>query len=167
MNKILKRIFIILIILTVVAIFLIIQIKKQNSSNNIISEEDQKEIIENEIQTAKLENLSNKSEASRIKEYVGQFFTLIETKDYENAYNILFESFKQNYFKQQSDFEEYVKNKYPKRIVLNYDKLNREGKYYIATVQIIDAQNPENKFTQRVVVEEQDLNKFNVSFQVE
>ena len=140
--------------------------RKSSDNNNIIGEEDLKLKMQNEIQTAKQENLANKTEASRIKNYVGQFFTAIETKEYNTSYDMLFDSFKENYFKTETEFEEYAKTKYPKKIILNHTKLDREGKYYIATIEVIDALNPENKITQRVVVEEIELNKFKISIQV-
>lgn len=168
MNKLLKRIFIAIIILIAIAIVIIIMINKneQSTANNVISEEDAILKMENEIQIAKQENLANKTESSRIKNYVGQFYTSIETKNYDTTYNMLFDSFKENYFKTETEFEEYVKNKFPKKIVLNYNNMDREGKYYIATVEVVDALNTQNKFTQRVVVEEIELNKFKISFEV-
>lgn len=168
MNKLLKRIFIAIIILIAIAIVIIIMINKneQSTANNVISEEDAILKMENEIQIAKQENLANKTESSRIKNYVGQFYTSIETKNYDTTYNMLFDSFKENYFKTKTEFEEYVKNKFPKKIVLNYNNMDREGKYYIATVEVVDALNTQNKFTQRVVVEEIELNKFKISFEV-
>lgn len=169
MNKILKGILIAITILIIIAVVIIIQINRNipnNDNNNIISEEEASTHIKNEIETTKKEILSDKTEATRIKNYIGQFYTQIDIKEYNNAYNMLFDSFKENYFKTEIEFEEYVKSKYPKKLILNHTKLDREGKYYIATVEVIDALNTQNKFTQRIVVEETELNKFNISFQV-
>ncbi len=167
MNKMLKRILITIIILIIIAIAIIVQIKKSkpssNLGNNIIKTEED---IKNETQMAKQESLANTSEASRIKNYVGQFYTMLDTKEYEASYNLLFERFKENYFKTEDEYEEYIKSKYPKKMILNHAKLDREGKYYIATVEVIDALNTGNKFSQRVVIEEIELNKFKLSFQV-
>lgn len=167
MNKTLKRILIIMVILILIAVVIIIYLKNNKTNKSDINEEMTEEQIDNRIQEAKEQIIGEKTETSRIKNYIGQFFTKIETNEYNNAYNVLFDSFKGNYFDTVEKFEEYAKSKYPSKMALEYTKTDREGKYYIVTVDVIDTTNISNKFSQRVVVEEIGLNKFNISFQVE
>jgi len=49
---------------------------------------------------------------------VDKFFKMINMKDYTSAYEVLDENFKQNYFKTQADFENYIKTK-----TFNYNKV--------------------------------------------
>lgn len=167
MEKNLKRVIVLLVILVVIAIALVIHINrtksgKENAGNIQYGIQNS----ENEIEYSRLESLNNKTEASRIKTYVGQFFTALESRDYAKAYNMLFDSFKDNYFKTEALFQEYAISKYPANIVLNYINIEREGNYYIAELEVIDGINNQSKISQRIVVEEIGLNEFKVSFQV-
>lgn len=49
---------------------------------------------------------------------VDKFFKMINMQDYKSAYTVLDANFKQNYFKTQADFENYMKNK-----VFRYNKV--------------------------------------------
>lgn len=49
---------------------------------------------------------------------IDKFFKMINMQDYTSAYSVLDENFKQNYFKTQIDFENYMKNK-----VFKYNKV--------------------------------------------
>lgn len=164
MNKTIKIIFVVIVMLILIAVGIIIYLKNNKTNTNEVMAEEQ---IETNTQKVKEQILGDKTETSRIKDYIGQFFTMIETKEYSNAYDVLFDSFKNNYFDTEEKFEEYAKNKYPKKMVLDYTKTDREGKYYIVTLDVINTTNISDKFSQRVVVEEKSLNKFNISFQVE
>jgi len=50
---------------------------------------------------------------------IDKFFKMINMQDYASAYALLDENFKQNYFKTQTDFENYMKNK-----VFRYNKVD-------------------------------------------
>lgn len=50
---------------------------------------------------------------------VDKFFKMINMQDYTSAYSVLDDSFKQNYFKTQTNFENYMKNK-----VFRYNKVD-------------------------------------------
>lgn len=168
MNKSIKVVLILIVILILIAIGIIIYTNNLNEEqyieNNSIAENS---ITDNQIQDARNDTVSILSETSRIKSYVGQFFTAIESKSYQKAYNMLFEEFKNNYFSTIENFEEYVKNTYPQNIVLEYTNITREGTIYIISLEIIDGVNNTNKFEQRVVITENNLNDFNISFQVD
>lgn len=168
MEKNLKRVIVLLVALVIIAIILVININRTKSGkSDVNSVKKGVQNTENEIEYSRLESLSNKTEASRIKSYVGQFFTCIESKNYSKAYDMLFDSFKDNYFKTESLFQQYATNKYPTNIVLNYTNLEREGNYYIAELEIIDGINNQSKINQRMVIEENNLNEFKISFQVQ
>lgn len=50
---------------------------------------------------------------------IDKFFKMINMQDYTSAYKLLDENFKQNYFRTQADFENYMKNK-----VFRYNKVD-------------------------------------------
>ena len=104
---------------------------------------------------------------NRMQVYFGTFITYIENNEYEKAYALLNENFKNNYFKTLSSFESYFEN-YPKNIMVNYTDIDRQGELYILTVEISDMFDEETEpISQRVVIRENDLNDFTLSFQVE
>ena len=55
------------------------------------------------------EEIKNMSESKRMKRYIGMFFEDIEEGKYLEAYSVLNEEFKNNYFPRLEDFEEYAK----------------------------------------------------------
>lgn len=160
-------ILIIMLMLGALGIIIYINVNTPNQSN-----QDSNNLIENtnseeNIVIAREEIISTKTETTRMKNYLGQFFTAIESKNYQEAYSMLFDSFKENYFKTLEEFEEYFKNNYPQNIVLNYKNVDRQGDIYILTVEIVNGLEITNKFEQRFVIQENDLNDFNISFQVQ
>lgn len=166
--KSIKIIIILIVILILSAIGIIIYINVNPNQSN----QDNNNLIENtnseeNIVIAREEIISTKTETTRMKNYLGQFFTAIESENYQEAYNMLFDNFKENYFKTIEDFEEYFKNNYPRNIVLNYKNVDRQGDIYILTVEVVNGLEITNKFEQRFVIQENDLNDFNISFQVQ
>ena len=121
------------------------------------------EIIQNTI-SSKLETMP---ERNRIQTYFGRFITYIENKDFENAYKLLNENFKNNYFSNLDSFKNYFEN-YPKNIAVNYTNIERQGEIFVLTVEISDMFDEEaKKITKRIVVRENGLNDFKISFEVE
>lgn len=131
------------------------QLNKTNS-DNISSEQNQ------------LELLKKGTERDRIEYYCGQFFKNIENKNYEKAYQVLYPEFKQQYFPTIEDFKKYVQKTYPSVLAINYDDFDRQGDIYITTVLVDNALAKDNskQFSQRIVVQESDYNKYVLSFQV-
>lgn len=131
------------------------QLNKTNS-DNVSSEQNQ------------LELLKKGTERDRIEYYCGQFFKNIENKNYERAYQVLYPEFKQQYFPTIEDFEKYVQKTYPSVLAINYDDFDRQGDIYITTVLVDNALAKDNskQFSQRIVVQESDYNKYVLSFQV-
>ena len=108
-------------------------------------------------------------ERSRIERYFGKFINAIENKNYSSAYSMLNDSFKNTYFATQEAFEQYVSTKYPSEfIVVEYENIERQGELYVLTVSIDDGINQQfEKFEQRVVVRENGINDYTLSFQVQ
>ena len=168
MNKSLKIITILIAFLIIVAIILIVIINILGlKTKNNIADENSDVISEEELAKARDEVVGTKSETTRIKTYIGQYFSYIEEKDYQKAYDLLYDNFKSNYFTSIEQFKQYIEDKYPKNIVLNYTNIDRQGSIYIVTVEVINGLEIKNKFEQRIVIQENDLNDFNISFQVE
>ena len=109
------------------------------------------------------------NERQRMQTYFGRYLSYIESGDYESAYNLLYDGFKQNYFPTLKDFETYAQNNYPANMVVEYTNIERQGTIFILTVKIRNALNDNTQTDvpeQQIVVTENDVNDFKLSFQV-
>ena len=109
------------------------------------------------------------NERQRMQTYFGRYLSYIESGDYESAYNLLYDGFKQNYFPTLKDFETYAQNNYPANMVVEYTNIERQGTIFILTVKIRNALNDNTQTDvpeQQIVVTENDVNDFKLSFEV-
>lgn len=138
-------------------------------NQRIEQEQEQEDIVvsDEEMAEEQLKDLKSMGEQDRMYTYVHTFLSYIESSDYKSAYDLLYSDFKEQYFKTQNEFEEYVKKKYPQFMKLEYESIERQGEYYIVSVLIsseIASDNP--TIQQRFVLHENDFNDFEISFQV-
>ena len=111
--------------------------------------------------------LSGYKERDRMEYYCSVFFKHLENHEYEDAYNLLYPEFKENYFPTEKEFEEYVKKTYPSEWALIYDDITRQGNIYVLRLKILDVLgSKENEKIQRVVIRENNFNDYVISFQV-
>ena len=174
MDKKIKIILLIIIALILLAINIMVYISNNDKSKIKENDNQVNTIIEHNIATeeetenSRKEMLNEYSEATRMKTYVGQYLSYIDSEKYEDAYNLLYQNFKNNYFKTLVDFENYAKEKYPSEIMAEYTNMDKEGNIYILSVKIQDPTNKEYKtLEQNIVIQENDLNDFVLSFNVE
>ena len=109
------------------------------------------------------------NERQRMQTYFGRYLSYIESGDYESAYNLLYDGFKQNYFPTLKDFETYAQNNYPANMVVEYINIERQGTIFILTIKIRNALNDNTQTDvpeQQIVVTENDVNDFKLSFEV-
>lgn len=109
------------------------------------------------------------NERQRMQTYFGRYLSYIESGDYESAYNLLYDGFKQNYFPTLKDFETYAQNNYPANMVVEYTNIERQGTIFILTIKIRNALNDNTQTDvpeQQIVVTENDVNDFKLSFEV-
>lgn len=169
-----KIIYIILTIIILILLFINIKVfishyisvngsKEKNKQNKIYNvttlEEDEKN---------RKEQLASLDGKKRMQTYFGTYISYVESKNYDKAYNLLYDGFKQTYFPSLQEFENYAKQKYPNNIVVNYIDIQREGTIYILKVEIKDALS--SKQTQvestQVVITESNINDYKISFEV-
>lgn len=182
MNKMKRKIertdiVLILIILILIIINLIVYLKKEVQPNQeetyqlstVVSEQKQQN---EQIQIPKTNDelinyLSTLGERDRMEYYCGVYFKYIEKKEYENAYNLLYAEFKQNYFPTLEQYIEYIEKTYPKYWALNYDDITRQGNIYVIRLEVLDVLgSKEDERVQRIVLRENNYNNFEMSFQV-
>ncbi len=165
-----------ILLVIVVLILLAINIKIFINNHEEKADEDQNGGIENimvqkdeqeDTQNVITDKVADMTERSRMQTYFGTFISYIEEKDYESAYELLNENFKNNYFKTLEQFETYMQ-RYPKDIAVEYKSIERQGELFVLTVEIKDVFNSDTQvINQRVVIRELGVNQFTISFQVE
>lgn len=142
--------------------------------NNLIqtelSEEEQIRTIktQEQINQEELETLKSMGEKGRMQFYFSKYISYIESKQYQKAYDLLYDEYKNNYFPEYQEFEKYVKDKYPELMGVEYLALQRQGQYYIFDVNITDMLNTEQEqpvINQKFVIYENGFNDFVLSFQ--
>lgn len=171
-----KLIYILLVIVILILVFLNIRVfinnnfeKVGNNTKNEIINRAYNITTEEEDEQNRKNKLASLDTRNRMQTYFGTYISYIESKDYENAYNLLYDGFKQTYFPTLQDFANYAKDAYPSNIVINYIDISREGTMYILELQIIDALNS-NKQTEtesmQAVILEEDINDYKISFEI-
>lgn len=169
MDKRIKTIILIIIVLILIAINIYIFIIHNKTNKEVASENQIEENLTNEVSSSNLleQKISTMSERSRMQTYIGQFILLLSKKDYDGAYAKLNPDFKTNYFPTVDKFKEYIIQKYPKTISINYTNIERQGQFFIVTLEISDSFSSDyTTITQRYVIEEKGNNNYLISFQV-
>ena len=164
--KTIKRIIIILVILLVITIgILLIVIKnssKQQEETNI-----NKETVVANIEEEQENFLKTKGEKERIQIYLTTYLNYIENEQYEQAYSLLYEDFKKLYYPFIDFYIEYVKNNYFDVMQIEYKDIQRQGEYYIVSVELLDVIDSFKIKTQKFVIYEKGVNDFVLSFQAQ
>ena len=166
LRKILRILLLIVAILVIIVLIILTEINKsKNNKTRAISEqEDNEEIVENSITS----NISKMSEEDRIESYIGEFISLIEEKNYSQAYNKLNANFKNNYFKTVEDFEKYAESKYPSNPNIEYSSIERIGEIYLIQTKITDVIDSSfQEVSQKFVVRENGANDYTISFEAD
>lgn len=131
--------------------------KQTNNTAIMIPKNDEELIVK----------LSELGERDRMEYYCGVYFKHIEKKEYNEAYSLLYDEFKQKYFPTIEEYEEYIKKTYPEDWALEYDDITRQGNIYVLRLKIIDAFGSKDDVKiQRIVIRENNYNNFVLSFQV-
>lgn len=98
---------------------------------------------------------------------INKFFEAVNANDYNYAYNCLAESFKQNKFPTQKQFENYIKNNFYNKNDVKYLNYRKEGNYYIYTVNIINSTDTTKSVQKDFIVNLKEDRQFEMSFSVE
>lgn len=161
-------IFLIILAIAIIALLVynIITDKNNNEENKTVIDSTTGQVISGE----KLE-LYSMDEADRIKYYFNVYIDYLDNKEYEKAYNMLDDKFKNNYFKTLDSYIKYINNKYSPIISVTYDDITRMGNYYILDITFLDlfsstADNMVGK-KQKFIIYETDYNEYKMSFQAE
>lgn len=159
---------IIAVVSVVVVIAIIISLSKPKTVDyDDMTEEELQIAVQNKIDTMKVSELAGKGERERMEYYVKTFINAVENKNYEEAYYMLYEDFRENYFPTLEDFEKYAHNTFPTLCSLEYTNIERNGDVYVLWITLSDSlAGKDSAIEMNFVVQENDLDDFVMSFTV-
>ena len=87
------------------------------------------------------ENYDKLSDANKVSTNIEKFIKMLNLKDYESAYKLLDGNFKKNNYSSIEDFKKYVeKNLYSYSKIMTINNLNKNGNYYITSLDLQDGE---------------------------
>ena len=116
-----------------------------------------------------IEQFNSANEKTKVGLCIERFIQMINAQDYETAYGLLDDTFKQNNFKTVDKFTQYVQGNFHYiNNIKTIDYFSKEGIYYVCTVSIENAKFVLNEPIQRsFVVKIGDGTDFKLSFNIE
>lgn len=170
-NKKTKSISLFIIVLIILAIAIIALLVYNIVTRDQKREETAIDLATGQVIQGELLELYNMEEYERIIHYFNLYLECLENKEYEKAYNMLDNKFKNNYFKTLDSYINYVKKIYPVVLSVTYNDFTRMGNYYVLDVTFLDLfsstdENMSGK-TQKFIFYETDYNEYTMSFQAE
>lgn len=156
------------VVVIIIIIALVLNSKKEGEVNiSNMTDEEISSIVQEKVDKMEVNDLSTLSERDRMERYVGNFIKNLEKKDYEKAYELLYDNFKENYFPTLSSFEEYAKSKFPTTISAEFTNFERNGEVYVLWVTLSNPlASKDSGKEMNFVVQENDLNDYVMSFSV-
>ncbi len=115
-----------------------------------------------------IEKYDSASDVEKAGYDIYKFITAINTKDYNYAYNHLAQSFKQNNFTTLESFINYIQNNFYSNNECEITNGQKEGNYYVYTVNISNANQENSGITQKnFVVNLKENREYELSFNIE
>lgn len=167
-NKRKKALIIVIGIIFVIIVIIasVIVLIRQTNNTNPESAELVVDDMEQANNEAELQSLYNMTEQERITYYCAEFFKLVDKRNYEEAYNLLYDEYKENYFPTEASFSQYMREYFPEDFSLSYTNFERLGDIYVLWVSVSDTLNGSlgHNFDMNVVIKENDFNDYVLSF---
>lgn len=90
-----------------------------------------------------IEKYNSGTDQQKVALNIDKFIQAINAKDYKYAYNCLADSFKNNYFKTQADFENYAKENFYSSNTVGYNQFDTQGEYYTYSIVLTNKETKE------------------------
>lgn len=91
------------------------------------------------IATDKFKNTyKTASDAEKVHMNIDKFIQMMNRQDYKTFYNYISEGFKNNYFSNQNEFEQFLKERFFLYNEIKINKLEQQGDLYICNIEISD-----------------------------
>ena len=108
----------------------------------------------------------NKAKAiEKVALCIDKFIKNINAENYTLAYSMLSQGFKNNYFKNQTNFENYIRQNFLGKDQIEFQELNNEAEVYVYRVTLTSKDN-ENKIEKNINVKLGEGTQFEISFNI-
>lgn len=163
----LPLIILVLILVMIVLTIALNKIEEKPEDYSGMTEEELEVAVQQKIDSMEINTLATMEERDRIEYYLAEFIDAVENGKYASAYEMLNDSFKNNFFKTEEEFTTYVKSKFPRMFSVEHTNIERNGNTYILWVNISDSLGSKNSVQEyNFVIKENDLSDFELSFSV-
>ena len=112
-----------------------------------------------------VEQYNSSSEDKKVQFNIQKFFDAINDGDYSYAYSKLDQTYKNNNFPTQTDFENYMKTNFYAQNKLGYTSYEKNGDLYIYKMVITNGENSSQTIEKQFVVKLLDGTNFVMSFE--
>lgn len=82
------------------------------------------------------ETYDSANDQNKVAMNISKWESMINKRDYQSAYNVLDETFRNNNFGSVENFEDYMRTMYPKYYNINIKDVKKESNAYVADVEI-------------------------------
>lgn len=106
------------------------------------------------------------SEQEKVIVNIKKLILGINDKSYYYLYNLLSTEFKQNYFKSQESFENYIKENFFENNEATYGNFEEQNGIYIYNIKIINADNENESIEKTIIMKLNEGTNFEMSFNV-
>jgi len=158
---------ILLCMLAIIAVIVILfKILNKKKDPQVIADQINIQYNENKNQSI-VKDLSGMTEQERMTYYCGEFFKLIDSHQYEMAYELLYAPYRNTYFPTLASFQKYFQNYFPGDFSLEYANMERLGSIYVMWLDIKDTVNGStygHNFSMYAVLKENNYNDYEISF---
>lgn len=90
------------------------------------------------------EKYEEASEKDKINMNINKWIMMLNSRDYQAAYNVLDEDFRKNKFGSVQKFEEYMRREYPSYYEIRERKIEKESNAYVVEVYFVDMDDKDN-----------------------
>ena len=112
-----------------------------------------------------VEQYNSSAEDKKVQFNIQKFFDAINDGDYSYAYSKLDQTYKNNNFPTQTDFENYMKTNFYAQNKLGYTSYEKNGDLYIYKMVITNGENSSQTIEKQFVVKLLDGTNFVMSFE--
>ncbi len=109
------------------------------------------------------ETYNSATDQQKVALNIDKFIKAINEADYKYAYNCLADSYKENYFNTQEEFETYVEENFYTSSTVTYNEFSTQGEYYTYSVTLTNDET-EEQMTKTFIVQLGEETEFVLSF---
>lgn len=122
--------------------------------------------------TIETNDFKNKYQAStdevKVSTNIDKFIKMINTKDYNEAYALLDETYRNNNFSTITSFKNYISSNFYSNNIYTISNISQQGQYYVATIEIKESPRASaNIITKKLIISLGEGTNFTMSIMLE